>query len=162
MSQLAYQVDVQQSIELIKQLLPVFDVAAELVLVGELTRYRDRMLEDISVEETAVDDSLYAPSYGRLHIPLSGKNKYALKKVVLSRIGIRTHIEEVMIERYGRLHFRAPNYFRDGAELSNWFADDLIDSLVSNGVMGIRHATRQSSTILRPRPTATAPRFVWQ
>ena len=76
----AYKIKVNYSVELMKYLLSQVDEATCLVLVGDLSQFRSRGLTAVNREEIEVDKSVYQDSYGRLYIPLSGPNKYILKK----------------------------------------------------------------------------------
>ena len=100
-----YQVKVRYAVECVKHLLPQVDAAASLVLVGDLSQCRLDKLDDVEREPITVENPVFSPSYGRLIIPLSGLNKYELKKNQLHRLGLRQRITEVQLERYGRLLF---------------------------------------------------------
>ncbi len=152
-----YQAKVKQSIELLKQLLHQADDAAWLVLAGNLSRCRTHSLagavrEALPQEEIPVENKLYHASYGRLSIPLTGGNKYALKKEVLPYINMRADIQAVMMQRYGRMLFTAQNYFQD-AVFSNWFNPEFLRNLEQAGVIQIAHRRPQSALNIK-RQTA--------
>ncbi|NKQ34206.1 MAG: hypothetical protein HF973_01170 [Chloroflexi bacterium] len=153
----AYQVKVKQSIELLKQLLHQADDAAWLVLAGNLSQCRTHSLtgvvrEALPREEIPVENEVYHASYGRLSIPLSGSNKYALKKEVLPFINMRTHIQTVTIQRYGRMLFTAQNYFKD-AVFNDWFNPEFLRDLEQAGVIQIAHRRPQSAMAIRRNQT---------
>lgn len=153
MNEFAYRVDVKLTIECLKQLLPLADAATNLVLVGDLSQFRAWDLDGLTVEEIPVADAIFQESHGRLSIPLSGVNKFALKKEVLPLIGIRTRIQDVYLERYGRLLFSAPDYFNNGATLSDWFAHDFVQELEAEGVIRVTQAAPRARTVIR-RPAS--------
>ena len=130
-----YHLNVRYAVECVKQLLPQVDAATSLVLVGDLSQCRLSHLEGAVREPIPVENPVFSESYGRLAIPLSGTNKYQLKKNLLHRLGIRSLISEVQLERYGRLLFHAPNQFQNGAFLSDWFRPHFIDELVQDGIV---------------------------
>ena len=144
----AYRIQVNYSVELLKRLLSQVDEATCLVLVGDLSRFRPRDLMAVHREEIQVENSLFQESYGRLYIPLHGPNKYILKNDVLPFVGLRQLIRDVLLERYGRLLFCAPNYYKDGAWLSHWFSPEFLQTLEQEGVVGIQQA-RPSACINR-------------
>lgn len=152
-----YQAKVKQSIELLKQLLHQADDAAWLVLAGNLSQCRthgltDAVREELPQEEIPVDNELYHASYGRLSIPLTGSNKYVLKKEVLPHINMRTDIHAVMMQRYGRMLFIAQNYFQD-AVFNDWFNPEFLHNLEQAGVIQIAHR-RPPSALSIKRQTA--------
>lgn len=149
MNAYAYRADVKFAIELIKQLLTQADDAATLVLVGDLSQFREFGLTGVTREDLPEIDEVYCESYGRLHIPLSGANKFCLKKEVLPLIGIRTHIREVEMQRYGRLLFSARDYFHSGAALSDWFRHEFVQELEQNGVIHVTHSAPPARTYMR-------------
>jgi hypothetical protein len=100
-----YQIKVRYAVECVKHLLPQVDAATSLVLVGDLSQCRSGKLEGVMREPISVENPVFSESYGRLTIPLSGLNKYALKKELLPHIGLRQRITEVQLERYGRFVF---------------------------------------------------------
>jgi hypothetical protein len=132
------------AIEFLNQLLYQVDDATQLVLVGDLSRFRDQGLFNVEIEPIPVENELYSESHGRLHIPLSGLNKFQLKKEVLPLIGIRTHIREVELVRYGRLLFQAHNFFRDEMIFSDYFQDEFVRELEHHGIIEIVHAKPQA------------------
>jgi len=154
-----YQAKVKQSIELLKQLLHQADDATWLVLAGNLTRCRAHNLagavrEALPREEIPVANELYHPSYGRLSIPLTGGNKYTLKKEVLPYINMRADIQVVMMQRYGRMLFIAQNYFQD-AVFNDWFNPEFLRDLEQAGVIQIAQRRPPSALSIRRQ---TAPR----
>ncbi|MCP4357619.1 MAG: hypothetical protein GY796_06345 [Chloroflexi bacterium] len=149
----AYQIKINFAIELVKQLLSQMDAAACLVLAGDLSRFRSFDLTDVSREEIEVENNVYQASYGRLYIPLIGHNKYILKKEALPHVGIRTLIQDVQLERYGRLLFHAPDYCKNGAWLCDWFKLDFLETLEYEGVIQIEQA-QPSANIIQRRTTA--------
>ncbi|MCP5098614.1 MAG: hypothetical protein GY943_23940 [Chloroflexi bacterium] len=157
----AYEVDVMLSTELIKQLLHQVDAMTSLVLVGKLSRFRESGLYGVVREEIPVENDVYGASHGRLFIPLTGKNKYLIKKEVLPAIGIRTLIEDVMLERYGRLLFEATDHFKDGARMNVWFKPEFMESLQNDGIVRIRQTLPLlTPTAKRTWISATGSRFV--
>lgn len=140
----AFQVNVRLAVELMKQLLPLLDDDSVLVLDGDLSRFREAELPGVNWEEKGGDLSVD----GRIAILLDGPTKLRLKRSVLSRIGLRSHIRDVSVERYGRLLFSAPNHFRHGALLSNWFKLEFIQQLEEQGIVSIAHA-RPSARLFR-------------
>lgn len=140
----AYQVNVRLSVELMKQLLPLLDDDSVLVLAGDLSRFREAELPGVAWEEKGGDLSVD----GRIAIPLDGPTKLRLKRSVLPRIGLRSHIQEVAVERHGRLLFSAPNYFRNGAWFSSWFKLEFMQQLEEEGIVSIAHA-RPSARLFR-------------
>lgn len=142
-----YHVQVKYSVEFLRQLLSQVDEAAGLVLVGDLSQFRPQGLVGVTREEIPVANEVYQASHGRAHIPLLGLNKYHLKKEVLARVGLRSLIGEVQMERYGRLLCHAPNFFRDGAWLDDWFQLEFLQSLEEDGVIKVALA----------RPSACIP-----
>jgi hypothetical protein len=156
-----YEVDVMLSIELIKQLLHQVDAETSLVLVGDLSKFRGAGLDGVVREEIPVEDDVYSASYGRLFIPLTGKNKYQVKKELLPSIGIRTLIKDVMLERFGRLLFAAKDHFKDGALLNVWFKTEFVESLQTEGIIRIKQTMPQlTPTAKRMWVSATGYRFV--
>lgn len=153
----AYKIKVNFSVELMKYLLSQVDEATCLVLEGDLSRYRAGGLTAVNREALEMENSVYQDSYGRLSIPLSGPNKYILKKEVLPFVGIRQLIRDVFMERYGRLLFYAPNYCREAAWLCDWFDLEFLQSLELDGIIGIEQA-RPSACINRPT-RANTPGF---
>ncbi len=146
-----YQVNVRYAVEFVKHLLPQVDVATSLVLVGDLSQCRGKL--DGAVRETIeVENPVFGESYGRLSIPLSGVNKYELKKNVLHRVGLRQLISEVQLERYGRLLLHAPNQFSDPAQLSDWFRPHFIQELEHEGIITLPEASIQQVSSVRERP----------
>lgn len=141
----AYQVEVKHSVELLKQLLHQVDEATWLVLAGDLSHFRERVLADVAREAIPVADELYSASYGRVHIPLTGENKFALKVEVLPFVGIRVCIQEVFLQRYGRLLFAAYDCFNNGALLSNWFAPEFLQYLEREGIVRLVYAKPQAT-----------------
>ncbi|VAW31137.1 hypothetical protein MNBD_CHLOROFLEXI01-4464 [hydrothermal vent metagenome] len=155
-----YHVQVRYAVECVKQLLPQVDAATCLVLVGDLSQCRLSNLDGVVREAISVENSVYQDSYGRLTIPLSGLNKYQLKKHLLHRIGIRHLIREVQLERYGRLLFHAPNSFQNDATLSDWFQPHFVATLVQDGIFTIVHASRRATMTVQKRPSAY--RFIYR
>jgi hypothetical protein len=100
-----YHIKVRYAVECIKHLLPHVDAATSLVLVGDLSQCRLGSLDSAVREPIDVENPVFRESYGRLTIPLSGLNKYELKKELLPHIGLRQRITEVQLERYGRFVF---------------------------------------------------------
>jgi len=149
-----YQVHVRYAVECVKQLLPQVDAATCLVLVGDLSQCRLSNLDGVVREAIPVENSVYQESYGRLTIPLSGLNKYQLKKHLLHRMGIRSLIREVQLERYGRLLFHAPNHFQENATLSNWFQPHFIDDMVKDGIFTIVKSSRRAAMTVKKRPSS--------
>ncbi len=132
-----YQIKVRYAVECVKHLLPQVDAATSLVLVGDLSQCRLGKLDGVVREPIAVENPVFSESYGRLTIPLSGLNKYELKKNQLPRIGLRQCINEVQLERYGRLLFHAPNQFNDPAQLSDWFRPHFVQEMEHEGIITI-------------------------
>jgi len=146
-----YQVNVRYAVEFIKHLLPHVDAATSLVLVGDLSQYRGKL--DGTVRETVdVENPVFHESHGRLIIPLSGVNKYELKKNLLHRIGLRQLITEVQLERYGRLLLHAPNRFNEPAQLSDWFRPHFIQELEHEGIVTLAAASVERVSAVRERP----------
>jgi hypothetical protein len=146
-----YQVNVRYAVEFVKQLLPQVDAATSLLLVGDLSQCRGK-LDGAVREAIEVENPVFGESYGRLIIPLSGVNKYELKKHLLHRIGLRQLIAEVQLERYGRLLCHAPNKFNDPAQLSDWFRPHLIQELAHEGIITLTEAGIQQASSVRERP----------
>lgn len=149
----SYQVDVKLAVEFVKQLLTQVDEAAGLVLIGDLSRFRIGDLLGVTREEIPVADAVYRASYGRVHIPLLGLNKYHLKKEGLAHVGLRTLVQEVQVERYGRLLCHAPNFFQDGAWLTDWFQLEFLETLEQDGVIKVAMA-RPSAQLNQMQLTA--------
>jgi hypothetical protein len=147
-----YQVKVRYAVECVKQLMPQVDAATSLILVGDLSQCRFGKLEGVVHEPIAVENQVFSESYGRLTVPLSGLNKYELKKNQLHRIGLRQLITEVQLERYGRLLFHAPNQFNDPVQLSDWFRPHFIQELAHEGIVTLTEATVQQVSSVRERP----------
>jgi hypothetical protein len=139
-----YHARARTAIEFLNQLLYQVDDATQLVLVGDLSRFRDQGLFGVENEPIPVENELYSESHGRLHIPLSGLNKFHLKKVVLPLVGIRTHIRDVELVRYGRLLFQAHNYFRDEMIFSDYFQDEFVRELEHHGIIEVTYAKPQA------------------
>ena len=146
-----YQVNVRYAVEFIKQLLPHVDAATSLVLVGDLSQCRGK-LDGAVREAIEVENPVFGESYGRLIIPLSGLNKYELKKNMLHRVGLRQLITEVQLERYGRLLCHAPNQFSDPAQLSDWFRPPFIQELAHEGIVTLTEADIQQASSVQERP----------
>lgn len=149
MNSYAYRVDVKFAIELIKQLLTQADDATALVLVGDLSQFREFGLSGVTREELPEIDDVYRESYGRVYVPLTGANKFRLKKDVLPLVGIRTRIQEVEMQRYGRLLFSAHDYFRRDAALSDWFRQEFVQELEQDGVLHVTHSAPPARTYMR-------------
>ncbi len=159
----AYQVTVKQSVELLKQLLHQADDATWLILAGNLSQCRTHSLtgvvrEALPREEIPVENEVYHASYGRLSIPLTGGNKYALKKEVLPFINMRTHIQAVTMQRYGRMLFTAQNYFKD-AVFSDWFNPEFLQDLEQTGVVHVAHRHPQAALSMKRRVTRANGRY---
>lgn len=146
-----YQVNVRYAVEFVKQLLPQVDAATSLILVGDLSQCRGK-LDGAVREAIVVENPVFGESYGRFIIPLSGVNKYELKKNVLHRIGLRQLITEVQLERYGRLLLHAPHKFSDPAQLSDWFRPHFVQELANEGVVTLPEAGIQPVSAVRERP----------
>jgi hypothetical protein len=147
-----YHVHVRYAVECVKQLLPQVDAATSLVLVGDLSQCRLSNLSGVVREAIPVENVIYQESYGRLTIPLSGLNKYQLKKHLLHHMGIRNLISEVQLERYGRLLFHAPNHFQENATLSDWFQPHFINDMVQEGIFTIIKSSRPAVLTVQKRP----------
>ena len=147
-----YQLNVRYAVECVKQLLPQVDAATSLILVGDLSQCRGK-LEGVVREAIEVENPVFSQSYGRLIVPLSGLNKYELKKNMLHRIGLRQLITEVQLERYGRLLFHAPNKFGDPAQLSDWFRPHFVQELAHDGIITVVNAGTRSVTTVQERPS---------
>lgn len=147
-----YQVQVRYAVECVKLLLPQVDAATSLVLVGDLSQCRFGKLDGVVREEIEVENPLFGESYGRLIIPLSGLNKYELKKNLMHRIGLRHLITEVQLVRYGRLLFHAPNKFNNPVRFSDWFRPHFIQELVDEGIITVMDSGTRSTTTLQERP----------
>ena len=154
-----YQAKVMLSTEFLKQLLHQVDDDTSLVMIGDLSQYRGFGLEGVVRESIETADEVFSASHGQLTIPLSGDNKYRLKKEMLPAIGIRTLIQDVMLERYGRLLFESTNYFKDEVKLDHWFKPEFIDSLQNDGIIHISE-THPRTVTTQPRVTASGFRFV--
>ena len=146
-----YQLNVRYAVECVKQLLPQVDAATSLILVGDLSQCRGK-LEGAVREAIEVENPVFSQSHGRFIIPLSGLNKYELKKNMLHRIGLRQLITEVQLERYGRLLFHAPNKFSDPAQLSDWFRPHFVQELAHEGIITLAEASVQRVSSVRERP----------
>jgi len=146
-----YQVNVRYAVEFIKHLLPHVDAATSLVLVGDLSQCRGK-LDGAVREAVEVANPVFHESHGRLIIPLSGVNKYELKKNLLHRIGLRQLITEVQLERYGRLLLHAPNRFNEPAQLSDWFRPHFIQELEHEGIVTLAAASVERVSAVRERP----------
>jgi hypothetical protein len=125
-------------------LLSQVDDAAQFVLAGDLSRFRGQGLHGVEREAIPVENDLFGDSHGRLHIPLSGENKLQLKKETLSMVGIRTHIRDVELVRYGRLLFQAHNFFGDDVLFSGYFQEAFLVDLETHGLIEIIHAWPQA------------------
>ncbi len=147
----AYQVKAKLSIELLKQLLHQVDAMTSLVLVGDLSQFRASGLTDVTRDEIVVEDAVFQASHGRLSIPLSGNNKYIVKKEILPSVGIKTRIRDVQLVRYGRLLFSAPNHFKDDILIDSWFQPEFLHDLQNDGIIQIAHA----QTPIAPKQTHT-------
>ncbi|MCA9898623.1 MAG: hypothetical protein KC433_10570 [Anaerolineales bacterium] len=146
-----YQLNVRYAVEFVKQLLPQVDAATSLILVGDLSQCRGK-LDGAVREAIEVENPVFSQSYGHLTIPLSGLNKYELKKNVLHRIGLRQLITEVQMERYGRLLCHAPNKFNDPAQLSDWFRPHFVQELAHEGIITLAEASVQRVSSVKERP----------
>ena len=146
-----YQLNVRYAVEFVKQLLPQVDAATSLVLVGDLSQCRGK-LDGALREAIEVENPVFSESYGRLTIPLSGLNKYELKKNLLHRVGLRQLITEVQLERYGRLLCHASNKFSAPAQLSDWFRPHFIQELAHEGIVTLTEASVQQVSSVRERP----------
>jgi len=142
-----YHVQVKYAVEFLRQLLSQVDEAAGLVLIGDLSQFRPHDLLGVTREEIPVANEVYRASHGRVRIPLLGLNKYHLKKEVLAHVGLRTLVQEVQVERYGRLLCSAPYYFQDGAWLDDCFRLEFLETLEEEGVIKVTQA----------RPSACIP-----
>ena len=147
-----YHVQVRYAVECVKQLLPQVDDATCLVMAGDLSQCRLTNLDGVVREAIQVENPLYGDSYGRLIIPLGGLNKYQLKNHLLHRMGIRSLISEVQMERYGRLLFHAPNRFQQDALLSNWFQPQFIHDLAHEGIFTITQSCQPAAMTVQKRP----------
>jgi hypothetical protein len=147
-----YQIKVRYAVECVKLLLPQVDAATSLVLVGDLSQCRFGSLDGVVQEAIAVENPVFRESYGRLTIPLSGLNKYELKKNQLPRIGLRQRITEVQLERYGRLLFHATNSFQDEAMLSNWFRSHFVQEMEHQGIITVIQSGQSATTKVGERP----------
>ena len=147
-----YHIKVCYAVECVKHLLPQVDAATSLVLVGDLSQCRLGQLDGVVREPIAVENPVFSESYGRLTIPLSGLNKYELKKNQLPRIGLRQRLTEVQLERYGRLLFHATNGFQDEAMLSDWFRPHFVQELVQDGIIMVIESRTHSATMVGERP----------
>lgn len=147
-----YQIKVRYAVECVKHLLPQVDAATSLVLVGDLSQCRLSSLDGVVREAITVENPVFSESYGRLTIPLSGLNKYELKKNQLPRLGLRQRITDVQLERYGRLHFHAPNQFNDSAILSDWFRPHFVQELVHEGIITVVQSGQSAMTMVKERP----------
>ncbi|WP_420644687.1 hypothetical protein [Candidatus Leptofilum sp.] len=147
-----YQIQVRYAVECVKQLLPQVDTATSLVLVGDLSQCRLSRLDGVVREPIAVENPVFSASYGRLAIPLNGLNKYELKNNLLHRLGIRSLINDVQLERYGRLLFHAPNKFQEDAALSNWFQPHFVQELVNEGIITVTQSGIRAATTVAKRP----------
>ena len=157
----AYQAKVMLSTEFLKQLLHQVDAVTSLVLVGDLSQYRGFGLDGVVREDIEVANEVYGDSHGQLFIPLTGNNKYRIKKEVLPAIGIRTLIKDVYLERYGRLLFESTNYFKDEVMLDHWFKPEFIHSLQNEGIIRISETQPQLRAVApKPRVTASGFRFI--
>ena len=143
----AYQVDVKHSVELLKQLLHQVDEATWLILAGNLSQFRDRALVEVTREAIPVANELYSASYGRVYIPLTGENKFGLKVEVLPLVGMRTYIQEVLLQRYGHLLFAAYDCFQNGALLSDWFRPEFVEDLEQTGIIRVVQASPQACLV---------------
>jgi len=146
-----YHVNVRYAVECVKQLLPQVDAATSLILVGDLSQCRGK-LEGAVREAIEVENPVFSQSHGRFIIPLSGLNKYELKKNMLHRIGLRQLITEVQLERYGRLLFHAPNKFSDLAQFSDWFRPHFVQELAHDGIITITESRTHATTTVGERP----------
>ena len=146
-----YQLNVRYAVEFVKQLLPQVDAATSLILVGDLSQCRGK-LEGAVREAIEVENPVFSQSHGRFIIPLSGLNKYELKKNMLHRIGLRQLITEVQMERYGRLLCHAPNKFNDPAQLSDWFRPHFVQELAHEGILTITESRTHATTTVGERP----------
>ncbi len=156
----AYQVKAKLSIELLKQLLHQVDAMTSLVLVGDLSQFRASGLVGVTRDEIVIDDhDVYQASHGQIHIPLSGNNKYLVKKEILPSVGIKTRIRDVQLERYGRLLFHAPNYFKEDILIDSWFRPEFLQDLQNDGIIQIAHA-HLAVAPKRTRTTSNGFRFV--
>ena len=156
-----YQAKVMLSTEFLKQLLHQVDAVTSLVIIGDLSKYRGFGLDGVVREDIEVADEVYSASHGQLYIPLTGSNKYRVKKEVLPAIGIRTLISDVSLERYGRLLFESTNYFKDEVKLDHWFKPEFIHSLQNEGIIHISETQLQPRAVApQPRVTASGFRFV--
>jgi len=147
-----YHIKVRYAVECVKHLLPQVDAATSLVLVGDLSQCRLSRLDGVVLEPIEVENPVFSESYGRLTIPLSGLNKYELKKNLLPRIGLRQRITEVQLERYGRLLFHAANQFNDNAILSDWFRPHFVQELEQEGIITVVQSGQSAMTTLKERP----------
>ncbi|GJM40644.1 MAG: hypothetical protein DHS20C20_09260 [Ardenticatenaceae bacterium] len=147
-----YHAQVRYAVECVKQLLPQVDAATSLILVGDLSQCRFGKLEGVVREEIEVENPLFGESHGRLIVPLNGLNKYALKKNLMHRIGLRQLITEVQLVRYGRLLFHAPNKFNDPVQFSDWFRPHFVQEMVDDGIIIVVNAGTRSATTLQERP----------
>ncbi|MAT98875.1 MAG: hypothetical protein CL608_17155 [Anaerolineaceae bacterium] len=147
-----YQIKVRYAVECVKHLLPQVDAATSLVLVGDLSQCRLGKLDGAVRESIVVENPVFRESYGRLTIPLSGLNKYELKKNQLPRIGLRQRISEVQLERYGRLLFHASNSFQDEAMLSDWFRPYFVQELEHEGIIAVIQSGQSATTTVGERP----------
>lgn len=147
-----YQVNVRYAVEFIKHLLPHVDAATSLVLVGDLSQCRFGKLDGVVHEAIEVENPVFRESHGRFIIPLSGLNKYELKKNLLHRVGLRQLITEVQMERYGRLLLHAPHQFSDPAQLSDWFRPHFVQELAHDGIVTLAAASVERVSAVRERP----------
>ena len=146
-----YQLNVRYAVEFVKQLLPQVDAATSLILVGDLSQCRGK-LDGAVREAIEVENPVFSQSHGRFIIPLSGLNKYELKKNMLHRIGLRQLITEVQLERYGRLLCHAPNKFGEPAQLSDWFRPHFVQELAHEGIVTLTEASIERVSSVRERP----------
>ena len=130
MKQIAYQVDVKMSIELIIQLLNRTDDSTWLILEGDLSQFRASGMTGV-VHQSANGHG------NRVMIPLTRENIFWLKTAVLLRVGIRSLVRNVYLRKDDRDLFAGCDCFRNGATISDWVSPDVIHDLQRTGVIAV-------------------------
>lgn len=133
----AYIVDVKLSIELLMRLIEQADEATWLTLEGDLCQFDERgltgvMREVVSPASESPEECLYC---NRVAIPLNQENVSRIKRDVLPRVGIRSLICHVFLDRGNTRLFAGYDRFSQGACLSDWVSIEFLRQLEELGII---------------------------
>lgn len=131
-----YTADVKLAIELLKHLIDRADADTWLTLEGNLYQFYEQGLAGVVREVIpSVDTDVLGYDYGRVAIPLTPDNAQQVKTAILPRVGIRTLICHIFLERNGRCLFAACDHCKNGAAFSDWVTREFLEQLENIGVI---------------------------